>query len=229
MNNLHKASAIAALMMALAYIVGIAFNFTVLDMSGIHDPQEQLAFLAANQSLLSIWILFIYVIFGVFLVVLALGLYERLKDRAPGLAQAATAYGLIWAGMVIASGLVYILGLGAVVEMLGQNAQQAAWMWPVIEVVHQGIGASIEIPGGLWALLVSLAALRSGVFSRALNILGVVIGAAGLLTVIPALYELSVAVFGLGQIAWWVWMGLALLREQPSRVLDKKQLFAPGD
>lgn len=228
MNNLQKIGGLAALLMALAYLVGITLNFTVLDASGIRDSLEKMAFLADNQALLTVWILFIYVIFGVLLVVLALALFERLKATAPGLAQVATAYGLIWAGMVIASGLVYIVGLRAVVEMLGQNPQQAAWTWSVIEVVHEGVGAGIEIPGGLWALLVSLAALRAGVFPRALNYMGVVIGAAGLLTVFPPLYEVTVAVFGLGQIIWWIWMGVVLLRSRSSAAVKAEAFGSPS-
>lgn len=49
---------------------------------------------------MSISYLIAYVVFGIFLVVLALALYERLKAGAPAMAQTATAFGLIWAGLV---------------------------------------------------------------------------------------------------------------------------------
>jgi hypothetical protein len=39
-------------------------------------------------------------------VVLSLALYDRLRVRAPAMAQTATAFGLIWAGLVIASDLI---------------------------------------------------------------------------------------------------------------------------
>ena len=48
--------------------------------------------------------------FGVFLVVLALALYERLKAGSPALVQMATAFGLIWAGLAIASGMIVNVG-----------------------------------------------------------------------------------------------------------------------
>jgi hypothetical protein len=38
---------------------------------------------------------------------------------------------------------------------------------------------------------------------------------AGLLTVVPAL-EMMAFVFGLGQIVWFVWLGIVLLRSDPS-------------
>lgn len=80
----------------------------------------------------------------------------------------------------------------------------------------EGLGGGNEIVGGLWVLLVSSAALRAGGLPRALNYLGVVIGVAGLLTVVPALGELGGAIFGLGSIAWFVWLGIVMLRESSS-------------
>ena len=46
-----------------------------------------------------------------------------------------------------------------------------------------------ELVGSLWVLLLSLAALRTGGLTRALNYLGVVLGIAGILTMIPALAD----------------------------------------
>ncbi len=212
MNDFKKMGGISALIMAAAYVVGIVLNFTLLDSSGIVDPIKKVAFLIDNQGITYVWILFIYVIFGISLVVLALALYERLKSGSPAMAQTATAFGLIWAGLVIASGLVYNIGLGKVVEIYGNDPAQAASFWMVIVAVHSGIGCAIEVPGGLWSLLISWAALRAGVFPRALNYLGLVIGVAGILTVVPALLDAAVAVFALSQIVWFVWLGIILLR-----------------
>jgi hypothetical protein len=214
--NLQKMGGVAALILVAAYVVGIGLNFTLLDSSGIVEPVEKVAFLADKQPIMYIWILFIYVVFGIFLVVLALALYEQLKVGAPAMAQTATVFGLIWAGLLIASGMVFKIGLGTVVEIYGQDPAQAASVWLAINSVHEGLGGANEIPGGLWTLLVSWAALRAGRFPRALNYLGVVIGVAGLLTVVPALIDVVVAVFALGQIVWWVWLGILMLRRSPS-------------
>jgi hypothetical protein len=58
-----------------------------------------------------------------------------------------------------------------------------------------------------------LAALRTGGLPKGLNILGVLVGAVGIITIFPALNDL-VAVFGLGQILWFVWLGIVLLRSK---------------
>ena len=57
----------------------------------------------------------------------------------------------------------------------------------------------------------SWAALRAGGLPRALNYLGMVLGASGLLTVVPVLEVLG-AVFGLGLIVWFAWLGIVMLR-----------------
>jgi hypothetical protein len=153
-----------------------------------------------------------YIIFGIVLAVLALALYARLKDGTPTLAQAATAVGLIWAFVLVASGMIFNAGMAAVVGLHGANPAQAVSAWQAIEPVAQGLGGSGgELLGGLWVLLVSVAALRTGALPKALNWLGVAIGAAGVLSVVPALGDLKY-VFGLLQIVWFVWLGIVMLR-----------------
>jgi hypothetical protein len=90
-------------------------------------------------------------------------------------------------------------------------------VWLAIESVSMGLGgAKGEILGGLWTLLISWAALRAGGLPKALNYLGVVIGVAGILSAIPALGELGLQIiFALGQIPWFVWLGIIMLRRNP--------------
>ena len=215
MKNFHKMGGIAALVIAAAFVVGLGLNFTLLDSSGIDDPVQMVAFLADHQAIQYIWILFIYVIFGISLVVLALALYDRLKTSSPAMAQTATVFGLFWAGLCIASGLVFNIGMGAVVDLYGQDPAQAATVWLAIDPVAQGIGCSIEIPGGLWVLLISWAALRAGMFPKILNYIGIVISVAGILSAIPPLGKLA-SVFGLTQIVWFLWLGILMLRSNSS-------------
>ncbi len=113
-------------------------------------------------------------------------------------------------------------GLAAVVGLYAKDPAQAALTWQGIESVANGLGnGNGEILGGLWTLLVSLAALRAGGLPRGLNILGLLVGAVGILSLIPGLTENLVGVFGLGQILWFVWMGIVLLRGNPSAAASK--------
>ena len=125
--------------------------------------------------------------------------------------RTATAFGLIWAGLDIASGLVANSSLSTVVDLYAKDPAQATSVWLALDSVAGGLGGGIRILGALWVLLVSWAALRAGGLPRALNYLGVVIGVAGLLTVVPALGELGGIIFGLGFIVWFGWVGIVML------------------
>jgi hypothetical protein len=129
-----------------------------------------------NLTLMHIWHLIIYLVAGVFLVVLALALHERFEADSPAMAQTATAFGLIWAGLVIASGMLLINDSGVVAEIYGEDPAQAASVWLALSAVEDGLGGAIELSGGLWVLLLSWAALWAGGLPRALNYLGVVVG-----------------------------------------------------
>ena len=228
MNNLQKMGGVAALYEAAAYIVGMVGFLLVVDVSGVADPVEKVALMADNQAFLSILHLIVYVIWAIFLVVLALALYDRIKARPggprPAMAQTATAFALIWAGLVIASGTLFNVGMGTVVELYGQDPVQAATVWMAIEAVFNGL-SGLEIVGGTWVLLISWAALRAGELPKALNYLGLAIGLAGILSIVPGVGEI-VIIFGLGQIVWFVWLGIVLLRGS-SRVAEEQPDTAP--
>jgi hypothetical protein len=70
-------------------------------------------------------------------------------------------------------------------------------------------------------LLISLAALRSKALPGGLNLLGIALGAAGLLTVIPAIALGVGMVFGLGMVVWSTWLGIALLRRSPLAAAER--------
>jgi len=161
-----------------------------------------------------------YVFFGFFLIVLSLALYDRLKSGAPAMMQVAAAIGIVWAGSLIASGMVANAGLATIIPLYAKDPVQASLTWQGIETVTNGLGnANGEILGGLMTLLISLAGLRTRSLPTALNILGLLVGAVGIITIIPALNAL-VSVFGLGQIAWFIWLGNVLLRSKHQKTVD---------
>ncbi len=214
MNDFQKLGGVAALVQAITYIIGFAGLLTLFTPYFIGDELDavgRVGFVSDHLAVMQAWHLVLYVVFGVALVVLALALHERLKAGAPAMMQTATAFGLIWAGLVLASGMISVVGMGAVSELYGSDPALAAVAWQAIETVANGIGGGVEIVGGLWLLLVSWSALRSADLSRALNYVGVVAGGAGILTIAPPL-EAFGAIFGVGQIVWFVWVGVLLWR-----------------
>jgi hypothetical protein len=217
MKTLQKIGGFAALYLAVAYLIGMVIFLVVLDYPSINDPAQKVALLVEMQMITFSTNLLMYVFFGVLLIVLSLALYDRLKSGAPAIMQVATAIGIIWAGSLIASGMVSNAGIVPVVALYAKDPAQAALTWQGIESVASGLGnGNGEILGGLWTLLVSLAALRAGGLPKSLNILGLVVGAVGIVSLIPAMNALT-GIFGLGQIIWFVWLGIVLLRSNSSR------------
>jgi Domain of unknown function (DUF4386) len=209
-NLQQKVGGFAALYLAAAYLVAMPYFLVFVQYKNARNAAERVSMLVGNHDSIRVMYLVTYVIFGIVLSILALALYARLKHRTLILAQAATAIGLIWAVMLVASGMIFNAGMEAVVGLHATNPVQAVTIWQTIEPVTDGLGGSGgELLGGLWVLLVSVAALRSGGLSKVLNWLGVAVGSAGVLSVVPVLKDLALG-FGLLQIVWFVWLGIML-------------------
>ena len=212
MKTLQKVGGVAALYMATAHLIGIVIFLVVLDYLNITDPVQKVALNVDKQMVIFSTNLLMYIFFGFALIILSLALYDHLKSNAPALIQMATVIGIIWAGSLIASGMIANAGLAMIVPLYAQDPSQAALTWQGIEAVAGGLGnANGEILGGFWTLLISLASLRTGGPPRGMSILGLFVGAVGIVTIVPALNALT-GIFGLGQIVWFIWLGVVLLR-----------------
>lgn len=226
MKPLQKSGGFAALYLAVAYLIGLVLFIVVLDYPSITNPAQKVTLLVEKPMVIFSTNLLMYVFFGVFLVVLSLALYDRLKTGAPAMMQAATALGIIWAGSLVASGMVSNAGIAPTVALYATDPAQAALSWQGIETVANGLGnGNGEILGGLFVLLVSLAALRASGLPKGLNLLGLLVGAVGIISILPGLANLTL-VFGLSQMVWYVWLGIVLLRDRLGKTASKPIEFA---
>jgi hypothetical protein len=165
---------------------------------------------------------------GTFLALLTLALYQRLHAGAPALSLVAACFGLLWTGLVFASGFITLYGWEVIGKLSSTDPVQAALLRLVVDTITIGIDHSDRFLGGLWVLLTSWAALRTGQLSRPLNFLGLIIGIAGIVSsVAPALNELGYA-FGVGIIVWWGWLGVVLLQDKRNASSQPLKLAIEG-
>ncbi len=218
MNNLQKTGGVAALLHSAAYLIGIVLYFTM--MSPIIDAaaDQYLVMLADYQTSLYVWIFIAYLVSGFCLVAVSLALHERLKGGSPALLPISTVLGLIWACLIIGSGNLMLFGFGQIADLYAQNPAQAETVLLTLRIVEDGITSGTEFIGGVWALLVSIVALQTGGLPKVLNYFGLVIGLAGIVSVIPALTEIGATFFALSMIIWFAWVGIIMLRDKSSMV-----------
>ena len=210
--DLQASGGVAALYLAAAYVAGIAYFLVGIDYPSVVDPLDKIALFARHLTGLQLTYLAIYVVFGFVLMVLAWALHGRLRDAAPTTMRLATSVALVWAGLLVAGGMVTNVAMETVVALHAADPSQAVTVWLATETITSGMtGGNGEVLGGLWTLLVSLAAWRGRSFPVPLIVVGMIAGAAGLVSALPGLAGL-VAVFGLTQLVWFVGLGVVLLR-----------------
>jgi len=122
--NYLRIGGLAALAEAAIYVAGIAYFLVILDFASVTRALQEVELFVANETSLYAMYLLIYVIFGIVLVALVLALHEHLKADAPILMRATTAFGLIWAGLVIASGMIASLATGVVVDLYSTDRRR---------------------------------------------------------------------------------------------------------
>ena len=221
MKNLLKMGGIAALIGAATNLFALGVFAAFLVPNGIGSDARDLGkivtFYVDNQAFMRVFDIIIYLVFGVGMIFLSLALYERLKAGSPALAQAVTTFGLIYAALVIVVGTLSISNMNTVVNLYGENPAQAATVWLTLDSVATGLGGGggETLVNALWILLLSCVALQTRELPTVLNYFGLVIGLAGILTVLLTSLIVMAVVYGLGLVIWFVWLGIVLLRNHP--------------
>lgn len=212
--TLEKIGGLAALVCAATYLFGFAFLMIVLAPLGFgtgdKDTSAVVAFIDEQPGLLIVWNTVIYILNAFALVVLVVALEGRLKMATPDWAAITRATGLIWATLVLGAGMLANVAVEHAASVFATDPIQAAEDWALLSVVEVGLGGGNEIAGGVWILLVSIAGLWGRSLGRVTIGLGLLSGAGGLATLVPAIGDVAGAVFGLGAIAWFIAVGLSL-------------------
>lgn len=217
LKQLQKIGGACAILEAFIYIAAfIVYGGILVYPDANASAVDELNFLSNNYLTLSILNLVSYVLFGTLLAVLVLAIHQRLKSHSSDFSKLASIFGIIWVGLVIASGMIANIGLNAVTKIGIDEPENAMLVWSSVTIISEGLGGGNEIVGGIWGLLLSTIALREQQFLKPLNLLGILVGIAGILTIYPL--EIFTEIFGLGQIIWFLWIGVFMMRN-PSIVV----------
>ena len=220
MQATQKMGGIGAIIAAGTFVVGLAMFVTMLtDFVSAPNPAAAVEFIADNQVPLYLWNITIHIVFGIVLVPLVLAIGDRLRQARSPLARVASVFGLIWSGVIISTGMIVNIAYATVTALGDTDPEMASTVWASLDAVTNGLGGGNEVLGGVWVLGISIVALRERLFARWVNYLGVVMGVAGLATVVPSLEEVG-AVFGLGLIVWFTAVGIALIKHR-DRALEQ--------
>jgi hypothetical protein len=224
---MRKAAGWAAIYVAAALLVAMPYFLVVVDYPSATTVADKVALVVKNYASMYAMYLATYVAFGAAVGVVALALYRLLNSKAPFGALLATGVGLMWSVMLVASGMIFTYGMTTLVALAETNPGQAQQSWQAIEPVALALGgAGGELLGGLWVLLASVLVLREGAFSRPLGWLGMVIGVVGIASVVPPLHD-GAMLFGVLQIVWFAWLGVALLRPRGATYSEQTQPAEP--
>ena len=212
----QKAAAIGALLQGVFFVIVLVLILGVLPGFGLQgpndfaDPVKVLPFVA-SQPFVAFWLFPGDILFAVFLILTVVGLHDHLQAESRFLMRLATGAGLVATALILANGTI-----GASVLQLARNYPQnravAETVFLTLSLVSSnGVGL---VSGGIfaygwWAVLISWVALRAGIFSKALNYIGLLFGIAG----IGAIVILPLGFLGpaIG-IVWCIWLGAVLLR-----------------
>ena len=227
MKGLQKLAGVSAISEGLIYIVAFVYFGAFWSYPVDGSAAEKMTHLAENQLPFSMIYFLMYVVFGVLLAVLVVGLNERLKHTNNPLVTVGSLFGVVWVGLVIASGMISNIGLAHAIDLMDASPEKALDMWTTVSVITESIGGGNELVGGLWVLLISVAAIQAGWLPRTLNYLGYLVGIAGIATIYPE--ELFTEIFGVSQIIWFIWLGIYLLTRDNANKSMRRTAIASAD
>ncbi|SEA95932.1 hypothetical protein [Alkalimonas amylolytica] len=218
-NSTVRIGGVAALGMALCYLSMFIIFFGLISVPPGLDTLGRIEFLQQGRLLFAISYSLGYLVFGILLAISLQALQQAMPDKQSALAGLADRFGWIWVTLMMASGMTYLIGLDRLIHLVSIDPVQAQALYHSFWLITHALGGGIELVGGLWVLLLSLAGLKQQWLPKALHLLGLLIGCLGILTVLHTVPYLK-DMFGLLQLIWFSWLGVLLLRSKHQVVGD---------
>lgn len=213
-NRIHmRWGAGAFFAMPMCYFVMFIIFGVVLSFPQTESVSDKIAYIGSQQSIISLAYIVGYLLFGSLLLIAVQTTHIRLKVLSSQLLNTASAFGLIWVVLMMCSGMVALVGMNTMLSLFAKSSPHAETLFYVYTTVANALGGGVELLGGLWVFLISFYGLKTAQLAKGLHIVGLVVGAFGVLTLIQSVPEIKDA-FGLSQIVWFIWMGFACLNSK---------------
>ncbi|SEL08080.1 protein of unknown function [Colwellia chukchiensis] len=217
--SLLKWGGLAAIVEACTYIFGFILFFGILNTTGLETPKQYLSFVIEHRDSYFLGYLISGILFSLALIILVHATYQTFKQVSPEFINITTIIGYLWAGLVLASSLIFLSSLGPIAKYHAIDPDAALVINRSITIVVDALGGGIELVGALWVLAISYVGLKGKIFSQWLHYWGVLVGLAGVLTIFAGFsfladngfFSTTTAIFGLGQIVWFLGLGFAML------------------
>ncbi len=217
-TQLMRFGAISLFTMPLCYVSMFVVFGLVLNIPQTDVLNEKIVYVAENQGVISIAYIMGYLVFGTLLLISVQASHVMLtKDiltkNACYTLNTASAFGFIWVVLMMCAGMIALAGMNTMVSIYSQDQQHAEIVYYVYATVVNALGGGIELVGGLWVFLLSIAGLKTQQLGKGLCVFGIIVGMLGILTIYQSLPEFKEA-FGLSQIVWFIWMGFVMFRKK---------------
>ncbi len=217
-TQLVRLGAISLFTMPLCYVSMFVVFGLVLNIPQTDVLNEKIVYVAENQGVISIAYIMGYLVFGTLLLISVQASHVMLtKDiltkNARYTLNTASAFGFIWVVLMMCAGMIALAGMNTMVGIYSQDQQHAEIVYYVYATVVNALGGGIELVGGLWVFLLSIAGLKSQQLGKGLCVFGIIVGVLGILTIYQSVPEFKEA-FGLSQIVWFIWMGFVMFRTE---------------
>lgn len=217
---LQRAGGIAAIVCALTYLFGFILFIGLIEPPTDSSDVAHLHLLIAQRDTFFVGFIVIGIVFSLSLLLLNQSLLSVYKNVCPHVARYNSTLGNIWAMFVLASTFIFLTSLPFLANYAVANEENAVVVLKSVEIVVDALGGGIELLGAIWVLFISYMGIKCGLFAKLLHGLGVIVGVAGILTLFTglsflsdiSLFEAATAIFGLGQIVWFVLLGIHLIR-----------------
>jgi hypothetical protein len=213
MRNFNRATVAGAFVLALSLVGYTIYQLALYPSGGF--PTSDFAVIVRGASTLRVghWLKFGY---AISLALLTVGMYARISDGAPVLAQLASIAGIAAVALYTASGMIGLHILDVAEQTFATNRAEAETTI-LMRTVTIAVFDAATLAAGWFALLISFAGLRANSLPRSVTVPGVLLGALFIVEfVTPYPFTLVAPLLA---IVWSIWMGIVLWREPGSAAL----------